>query len=300
MIAINDKQTDIYMNEIVEYWDPFLCIRMLERQYHPCAALHFGDWHYHREIEFLAVLEGQMGMETTDGTIMLRAGEVCVIGASEAHRSLKGGPEPLRYWVLQFDPIPYFDPSTMAYLSVFSENHFPLSRLNDIFKQQPVAQEAYRCIQQLNEIMSLKPKGYGMAISSLVKQILWIVIREDTYDLLPPVDHPGHARLQPVLDYIEQHLADKIKVEDGCRMLSFSYHHFIKLFKQTMGLSFTDYLHLRRIKQAEKLLLTGNASLLEIGEAIGIPNSAQFHKLFKRYHNCSPKQYRDQRKRNTP
>lgn len=295
---MDNKEKAPLMNEIVEYLDPLLCIRMDEEVYERHLETRYGEWHYHREIEFLAIKEGTLGIETTEEMHELHAGDIIVLGAFEVHRSLKSGKEPLRYLLLQFDPNPYFDPSTVAYLSAFTDREFPLSQLNYIFRDEKVfCEEAFGLIERLSGILERKDKGYSMAISSIVKHLLWILIREDRRVMLPgESDHPYRVRIRPALSYIEQHLSEKITVHDVCRLLNFSYHHFIKLFHKTVGLTFTEYLHYRRIKQAERMLLTENMNLAQIGEAIGIPSSAQFHKLFRRYHGCSPKEYRERRK----
>ncbi|THF78405.1 AraC family transcriptional regulator [Cohnella fermenti] len=290
--------TQTLLNEEIEYLDPLLCLRLEEELYYPCGNTRFGKWHYHREIEIIAVREGRLGIETAEATYELSAGDVCVLGASEVHRSRKTGVDNLRYWVLQFDPAPYFDSSSVVYLGAFTDEGVPLSRLSSIFADnKECASEAYGLIERLNEIVVRRDKGYGLAISSIVKHLLWILIREDRSGTIPgEEDHPGRLRLRPALLHIENHLSERIAVEDLSSLLNFSYHHFVKLFQKTIGLSLTEYLHYRRIKEAEKLLLTEDWNLAQIGEAVGIPSSAQFHKLFRRIHGCSPKQYKDRRR----
>lgn len=92
------------------------------------------------------------------------------------------------------------------------------------------------------------------------------------------------SNLKPVLDYVEAHLSDKISAEQACQLVNFSYTYFLKYFKQIMGISFTDYVIHRRIKYAERLLLTEDLSIAQIAEQVGLPNLSHFYKLFKRLH----------------
>ncbi len=137
-----------------------------------------------------------------------------------------------------------------------------------------------------------KEKGYEIAINSAIKKLLLLLVRNDDQNLLKFADAESFTRLKPVLDYIEDHLKDKVFVEEACSILNLSYHYFIKYFKKSMGISFIDYVNLKRIKRAELLLLTSEKSIMEISFDVGISNIAQFYKLFKRHNLCSPKEYR--------
>jgi YesN/AraC family two-component response regulator len=58
-----------------------------------------------------------------------------------------------------------------------------------------------------------------------------------------------------------------------------------------MGLSFTEYVNFRKIKHAEQLLLTRDLSVSEVGDLTGMPNMAHFYKMFRRFNQCSPKEF---------
>ncbi|MNR56948.1 HTH-type transcriptional activator Btr [compost metagenome] len=76
-----------------------------------------------------------------------------------------------------------------------------------------------------------------------------------------------------------------------CKLANMSYYYFVKFFKKAIGLSFTEYVNYRKIKWAERILLTKDLSIADVGERIGMPNMAHFYKTFKKYNDCSPKQY---------
>jgi len=72
-----------------------------------------------------------------------------------------------------------------------------------------------------------------------------------------------------------------------------SYYYFVKYFKKTLGLSFTEYVNYRKVKSAERLLLTKDLSISEVSDRVGMPNMAHFYKMFKKYNECSPKQFQN-------
>lgn len=100
---------------------------------------------------------------------------------------------------------------------------------------------------------------------------------------------------KPVLDYVDAEYVNPIHIEDVLSLVHLEYHYFIKYFQKCIGMSFVDYLHFKRIKKAEHLLLTESLSIAEIGVQSGIPNNSQFIRIFKRYNECTPSQFRKNR-----
>ncbi|KRE43267.1 AraC family transcriptional regulator [Paenibacillus sp. Soil522] len=275
------------INEKVAYENPLLSLRIFQTMR---DLDEFTNWHYHKQLELLLILEGNLDVYIDEECYHLTTGDVMLIGASELHcdRSLSL----LDYIVLQFDLEPFFDQSTIPYMRYFSETQKPLSTANYIFQESSaVKQQTASCIQQILNEASRKETGYELAVSVLIKQILLLLLRHDSRKVLIEQDNFERIRLKPVLDYIENHLTDRIQVEEVCKIANMSYYYFVKYFKKTIGLSFTEYVNYRKVKWAERILLTKDLSISEVGERIGMPNMAHFYKMFKKYNDCSPKQF---------
>lgn len=274
-------------NEKVAYDNPLLSVRVFQTRR---SAEGFINWHYHKQIEMLLVLNGQLDVDVGDDSYHLHEGDIVIIGTSELHRDRNR--LPLDYIVLQFDLEQFFDHSSIPYMRYFSETHTPLSKANYIFEgNNGIRQKAAACIRQILSEASLKQTGYELAVSILIKQILLFLLRNDTRKVLVEQNNFDQIRLIPVLDYIDNHLTDRIQVEEVCKMANMSYYYFVKYFKKTIGMSFTEYVNYRKVKWAERLLLTKDLSIAEVGERVGLPNMAHFYKMFKKYNECSPKQF---------
>ncbi len=277
---------EIY-NEKVVYENPLLSLRIFRTTR---EIEHYTNWHYHKQLELLLILSGSLDVYVAEDMYQLHAGDVLLLGASELHRDRNL--EPLDYIVLQFDLEHFFDQSTIAYIRYFTETRLPLSQANYMFKEnQAVQQQAASCIRQILQEATRKETGYELAVSLLIKQILLLLLRNDNRQVLARQDNFDRLRLKPVLDYVEQHLTDRIQVEEVCKIANMSYYYFVKYFKKTIGLSFTEYVNYRKIKWAERILLTKDLSISEVGERIGMPNMAHFYKMFKKHNECSPKQF---------
>lgn len=278
---------EIY-NEKVAYENPLLSLRIFKSHRHKDLLI---NWHYHRELELLLVLDGELDVYIEDECRRLQAGDVAIIGSYQLHRD-RSFDAPLDYIVLQFDLEQFFDHSTITYMRYFSETKNPLSRVNYILDEKPdVKAQIADCIREILQEASTKQAGYELAVNMLIKRILLLLLRNDSRRMLAEQEDFNRIRLKPVLHYVESHLTDRIQVEEVCKLANMSYYYFVKFFKKTIGLSFTEYVNYRKIKWAERILLTMDLSVSEVGERIGMPNMAHFYKMFKKYNECSPKEF---------
>ncbi|CAI6014611.1 AraC family transcriptional regulator [Cohnella sp. JJ-181] len=288
------------VNEKVVYQNPLLFLKVWELQgaERVRRATDAWNWHYHKEVEFLAIIEGGLEVQTMTSLTTLGPGDVMVIGSSRPHRTWGANGESVRYIVFQVDLARHFDQSILPYLHHFSELTGPLDELNYIFEASADARnEAHALIADIYEETYRARVGYEIAVSASIKRLLLLMLRGDERGILRGTEEAGIARMRPVLDYVDSRLGERIAVDDVRQLLGMSYHHFIKTFKRTMGIPFVDYVNYNRIKKAERLLLTTDLSIMEVSFEVGIWNMAQFYKLFKRHNQHSPKEFR-QRMRN--
>ncbi|MFC5530316.1 AraC family transcriptional regulator [Cohnella yongneupensis] len=295
-------------NEHVIYQNPFLAIRIWQidgewrhrvteetKRQLELDWMHkrFVKWHYHKEVEFLLVLKGELTAFCPDERLVLRDGDIGLFGANEPHTSLQTDAE-LSYLVFQIDLHQYWDQSTLGSMRHFSEVIRPLSALNYIYKTNSEVREATAAlIQDIHQEMNDKQIGYELAVSSRIKNILLLLLRNDTQFKLHYSDNGLIDRMQPALDYVDKHLSDKLTVETLSRTMNMSYTYFIKQFKAAVGMPFTDYVTYKRIKKAEQQILTGNASIAEIAESVGMTNLGHFYDMFRRINDCTPRQFKD-------
>lgn len=107
----------------------------------------------------------------------------------------------------------------------------------------------------------------------------------------------SEERIRVVKAYIEEHLNEKIYVEDLAELIHINEQHFMRIFKKETGQSVTEYITERRILVASELLKSSEYSINFISDCIGCENYSYFSKLFKRYTGFTPKEYRQQFKK---
>lgn len=276
------------MREEIDYLASWLPVKIMEivHDASPRCPDGWNRWHRHEEAEFLAVLEGAMKVETVGGgSRELTPGSVLVLGSLEPHRTYKKGH--VRYIVLQLHLMAMLDAAPHLYSSALSEHPLPLSRHNAIYADDAVRRESFALIQAIYEEVSRRRTGFELAVSGYARLLLLHLVRHGSGDSISETN-----RMREVLDYVEGHLADPIRIRDVLPLVNVSYHHFLKSFKRCVGMSFIAYVHERRIRKAEKLLLTEDWSNEDIGLQCGFSTPAQFYNVFKRVNRCSPREFR--------
>lgn len=101
-----------------------------------------------------------------------------------------------------------------------------------------------------------------------------------------------HTDIESALDYMQQHYAQPITIDDMIQSVHLSKYHFIRLFSRTMGATPYSYLLSFRINTAKTLLRTTEHSIAEIAEACGFCDTSNFIVQFKKRTGQTPTQYR--------
>lgn len=99
-------------------------------------------------------------------------------------------------------------------------------------------------------------------------------------------------KLDAVLEYVNDHYAANISLEDIAQKFNLTPNYLSTLFKRRFGVKFTDYLTDLRLNRAKQLLAGSNLSVRAISEQIGYFSQSHFNKVFQKKENCSPLEYR--------
>ena len=102
------------------------------------------------------------------------------------------------------------------------------------------------------------------------------------------------VRIHDAMIYLEKNLEYSPSVEEVARYVSLSTSHFSRLFKEVVGLSFTDYVISIKLQHAQILLANPKLSIGEIATRVGFSNGNYLCNVFKRNFGCSPSEFRKQ------
>ena len=103
------------------------------------------------------------------------------------------------------------------------------------------------------------------------------------------------AAIAKARKYIHAHLDQPLPLGLVARQAGLSESHFCRLFKDSAGLTLTDYVNRCRIDWAKRELLKPEARISEIAFLIGYQSLSQFNRSFARIVGLSPTLYRRER-----
>mgnify|MGYP001356946626 CR=1 FL=1 len=117
-------------------------------------------------------------------------------------------------------------------------------------------------------------------------------------DAIPPIvgkAYPSQElqKIDTVLTYIDDHLAENITVEELARQVFLHPNYFIVFFKTLMGHSPIQYVNIRRMETAKALLLQPHGNVSDVAARIGM-QIHYFSRMFKAHTGLAPSRYRKQ------
>lgn len=150
----------------------------------------------------------------------------------------------------------------------------------------------------LNELLFEYQKQdvfFSTLIKANILKLLALIAREYEKNSTAERDqlfNKYRTAINDALDYIDNHYADKLYLEDICRIALMSPSSFSSIFKQITGLTFTEYLLYLRVVKSRTMLEDSEYSISDISRECGFNNTEYFHRAFKKATGISPGQYR--------
>lgn len=220
------------------------------------------------------ILEGRVNIETEGERLTARAGQAVLIDCNKPHRYHSDtGWHAL--WV-HFDGAPakgYFSLILRQNGRVFAthrlqEAHEALQGIFDMFHQgQPLSET--RMALYLTQALTALAESAEPAIAS------------------------GEAGpINRAVELINRRVGEEPSVTELARMVGLSEYHFIRVFRQLMGVTPGQYIIISRMNHAKYLLKTTALSVGEIAAMAGYSSESMFTAAFRRTQGMTPTQYR--------
>ena len=91
--------------------------------------------------------------------------------------------------------------------------------------------------------------------------------------------------------FIRDNIANHIKIEDIAQQVHLSASYFAIYFKNKTNINLRDYLLTEKMEYARKALMNPNASISEVGYAVGYGDYRSFSRAFKNIHGITPSDF---------
>lgn len=155
----------------------------------------------------------------------------------------------------------------------------------------PKAAEIDRIIPTFSDLVDRSDLSASVDISHSLTTMLCNLVKL-RLENEPNLSDNQNAKVQYLLEYINQHYAEDIHLDDMAKKAFVSKYHLIRVFEQATGVTPYTYLTLKRINQAKILLRSTNLSIDEIAEYVGFLGAKAFIRAFKQKTGKTPGAYR--------
>lgn len=107
------------------------------------------------------------------------------------------------------------------------------------------------------------------------------------------VDSKKDIMVKSVLDYIDSNYKDpNLSIDMIASEINRSANYTRGMFKQSQGISISDYIANKRFDEVCRLLIETNLTAQEIGASLGLNSGSYFYTSFKKHTGYTPDQYR--------
>ena len=244
--------------------------------------------HFHSYFEMYFMEEGSCRFFVKENVYPLHTGEFLLIPPGELHLSryeqegfhdrftVYFDMELLTPDLLPYLPFRFEDPSTPVHAAI-QEDFRP-----EIFQILTRMLEAYRMNTE-----------YGTRMNEHLFPLLMLSLSMHTS---PAGERnqksPTDLSMAQATRHLTEHFQDPITLEDVAALVGFSPSYFSRKFKETVGISFREYLTHLRLKEAARLLRSTSASIQDISAQCGFASANYFGDVFRTMYHTSPREYR--------
>ena len=259
--------------------------------------LGYIDWHWHHELQFCVVIQGQVEFFVNQTRFILKQGDGIFVNTEQLHMARNLGSADSTYICLDLHPrlISGFMGSIVQtkYVDPYLKN----SEMTDCLLQRNVPWQA----KILDLLLSIH-KLFHSSERDEMQICIWLSMVWHTFissytDCLPRSTTTSISpQVRKILEYIRANYASPITLDQISKQAALAKSTCCREFKKQIGYTIFDHILNVRLQEASRLLLTSNISITEVSIRCGFGNSSYFTKVFRLKTGFSPSAYRKEKR----
>lgn len=255
------------------------------------------ECHWHDEVEFFYVMEGEVLFQLDTDYFPVKAGEAVFIHSGEIHAGHSYNDSPCMYGAIVFDTqllsSSSFDHIQANFIAPFLDRTrtFPAHITGGTRWERQL-------LFQLRELLSMCDQcelGYELAAKHQLLAMLHTIVPQGRHvnrSKRELNDETKTIRLKKAISYIQLHYHEPLKIAEIAGQIPMSEGQFCRFFKSMTRQTPIEYVNSYRIRRAAELLLDPSSKISSVAMDVGFDHMSYFVKVFRQQMNCTPSEYR--------
>jgi AraC-like DNA-binding protein len=294
-ISVDHQHRELKMHGSKEY--PILISREVLSRY---DKGYFLD-HWHPEIEFTYIIEGEILYTINGFELLLKEGQGIFCNQNMMHSGKMHNRQECKYLSITFLPklIYGFELSRIKtkYIDEIVKNP-SLSHLLLLDNDQG-ARNILEILSEINTLQLINKEINELKLLTLLTSI-WMNLYdcfEKSKDELSVCSYNEKElnRLKKILEYIHNNYGSKMSLEEIAGTINICTNECCRFFKKYMNATISAYILDYRIEKSLYLLDNTDLSITELAHDIGFSSGSYFTQVFRKKMGFTPNQYRNKK-----
>ena len=253
--------------------------------------------HYHDKLEIGVCLSGNGITYIKDRIYSFKEGDIQCVPSGIEHLSTSQDGEKSRWKWLTFSPLEVLKNAGItnpeSIVSLTDQNNFPCGLFDK--NQYPFLSKTINYLIECVEQMPHDNQAIAFALGSFLVECIKIAKQNPQENVESKI-----TGVNGLLDYISENLDDNFALSEQnlAKKLGVSIASLNRVFLSQTGYPPKTFIMRYRMATAEWLLSSSNLSIIEISVKVGYSDTSGFNRIFKRFFNTTPYQYRKANKNN--
>ena len=261
--------------------------------------IQFRKEHIHNEFEIFIVLKGSGIAKIKNKSYSLKAGDIFLINSGEVHSYMR---DPLYTLdVEDTDDVPLFlfvqisNHCLREYFPQIRTTIFNSCNLRD-YLSDAEANSMINLLVQSAKLYFMEDPLYQLNVLSNIAKVLVSCYKEVPHEIISEAQKTNlkqkNLRVERIISYIDANFETQIRLQDLAEQENLSPTHFSHLFTSLFGVTFQNYVNIKRMEQCIRLMPNKEKTLLEISYESGFSDPKYMNRMFIKHFGYTPKEYR--------
>ena len=255
--------------------------------------------HIHNEFEIFIVLKGSGIAKIKNKSYSLKSGDIFLINSGEVHSYMR---DPLYTLdVEDTDDVPLFlfvqisNHCLREYFPQIRTTVFNSCNLRD-YLSDAEANSMINLLVQSAKIYFAEEPLYQLNVLSNIARVIVSCYKQVPHEIISEAQKTNlkqkNLRVERIISYIDANFETQIRLQDLAEQENLSPTHFSHLFTSLFGVTFQNYVNIKRMEQCIRLMPNKEKTLLEISYESGFSDPKYMNRMFIKHFGYTPKEYR--------